>query len=96
MPKTVAVVKTDGFRETLRWDDVNDVFLLERLFIAMGQSSSGSLTEEEARRQLARWGEADRLEDDFEVLEVNEYLTDIIMEGEEWHPLKPTRSTSDE
>lgn len=92
--KTVAAVRSDGFRETLRWDDALDRFTVDRTFIAMGQTTTEDLTEEGARALLLRWGEADRLDDDFEVLEVDEYLQDLIMEGEEWHPLK-TPSTSD-
>jgi hypothetical protein len=88
--KHIATVRDGGFRETLSWDEDADTFSLSRTFIEVGQTMKETLTESKARACLARWGEADRLEDTFSVEEVDEYLTDLVMEGEEWHPLKKT------
>lgn len=94
--KTVAAIKADGFKETLRWDEVSDAYTITRLYLAMGQAEDETLTEQQVTELLARWGQSNMLDDDFKVLEVDEYLTDLIMEGHEWHPLKTTPSKSDE
>lgn len=86
----VASVRNGGVVETLSWDG-REGFMLEASFAAMGQTTELEKTPEEARRDLATWGELDRLEDDFEVLFADEEALDKIMEGQEWHELRADR-----
>lgn len=94
---TVAVVRnrSTGFRHKLEWQRTELAFRHTSTLEAMGMSSSKSLDSDEAVALLELWGQQDQTDDGFEVLEADEHLLDVLMEGREWHPLRPTRSTSE-
>lgn len=92
--KKVAAVRNGGVVETLHWDG-RQGYMLEASFAAMGQITEVEKTPEEARRDLATWGQLDRLEDDFEVLYADAEALDRIMEGQEWHELRADDRTGE-
>jgi hypothetical protein len=96
----VAVVRNraTGFKHKLEWQRDLGGFAFRHTCTLeeMGMSSVEVLDSDEVTALLEQWGQQDHLEDSFEVLEADEHLLDVLMEGREWHPLRPTRSMNDE